>query len=235
MPPLAPLLVALAGYLILESNRRLARGLMALGWGSLALLSTPFIGTALLSQLESPGEDPLRHSAEAIVVLGAGTYLNAPEYGGDTVNAYSLERLRYAARLHRRSGKPVLVAGGNPLGNSTSEASHMKTVLQDEQGVPVAWTEETSATTLENARNSAAILARAGIRRIYLVTHAWHMPRARLAFERAGFEVVPAPTRYTTRARLSLLSFLPGSGGLFQSSMFCHEILGLIWYRLLLL
>ena len=78
-------------------------------------------------------------------------------------------------------------------------------------------------------------LASARIRQVYLVTHAWHMPRARLAFERAGFEVIPAPTGYTTRQKPSLLAFLPSGDGLLHSCIFCREILGLIWYRLLLL
>ena len=235
LPPLAPLLAALAGYVLLKPRLWLGRALIALGWGSLALLSMPLVGATLLSLLEPPSADPLRHPADAIVVLGAGTYVNAPEYSGDTVNSYSLERLRYAAQLYRRSGKPILVSGGNPLGNATAEAAQMKAVLQDEWRIPVAWSEETSLNTFENAHNSHAILNAAGIRQIYLVTHAWHMPRARLAFERAGFSVISAPTRHITRFKLSLSAFLPSSQGLLQSSLFCREVLGLLWYRLKLL
>ena len=235
MPTLAPLLLALAGFLVRKSRPRLAVALMVLGWGSIAVLSTPFAGNGLLSLLEPPYDDPLRRPADAIVVLGAGMYVNAPEYGGgDSVNNYSLERLRYAAQLHRRSGKPVLVTGGAPFGNATPEAAVMTAVLQDEWGVPVAWSETKSINTLENASLSDAILGPAGIRRIYLVTHAWHMPRARFAFERSGFEVIPAPMRYTTRFRSDLFIFLPSGDGMFQSAVFCRELLGLIWYRLLL-
>lgn len=234
LPPLALLLAALAGLVLLKSRPLLGRTLITTGLGLLALLSTPLVGNSLLSLLEPPAEDPLRHSADAIVVLGAGTYFNAPEYGGDTVGSYTLERLRYAAQLYRRSGKPILASGGSPLGNAIPEAAQMKAVLQNEWLIPVAWNEAASANTLGNARNSSAILAAAGIRRIYLVTHAWHMPRARLAFEHAGFNVVPAPTGYATRSKLSVLAFLPSSDGMLQSSLFCREILGLIWYRLLL-
>ena len=56
----------------------------------------------------------------------------------------------------------------------------MKQVLEREFQVPVTWVEETSRNTLENARGSFQVLGAAGIRRVYLVTHAWHMPRARL-------------------------------------------------------
>lgn len=228
-PPLAPLLAALVGYALLNSRPGAGRALIVLGWGSLALLATPLVGAALLWLLETPGEDPLRYPADAIVVLGAGTYVNAPEYNGDTVTRRALERLRYAAQLHRNNGKPVLVSGGNPAGNTTAEATQMKAVLQDEWRIPVAWSEDTSANTLENARNSFAILNAAGIRRIYLVTHAWHMPRARFAFEHAGFTVVPAPTGFTTH-KPDLQALLPNSEGLLRSSIFCREVLGLAWY-----
>ncbi len=67
-----------------------------------------------------------------LVALGGGTYPEAPEYGGDTVSTGSLERLRYAALLYRRSGKPILVSGGNPLGHATAEATQMRSLLRDE-------------------------------------------------------------------------------------------------------
>jgi uncharacterized SAM-binding protein YcdF (DUF218 family) len=61
------------------------------------------------------------------------------------------------------------------------------------------------------------------------------MRRALIAFERAGFEVIPAPTHYTTRFRLTPIAFIPGSEGLAQSSIACQEAIGMIWYRLRLM
>ncbi len=150
----------------------------------------------------------------------------------DTVSGSTLTRLRYAARLQRETGKPILATGGKPLGNSTSEAHQMQAVLEQEFKIPVRWTEDTSDNTLENARHSYQVLQHAGIKRIYLVTHAWHMPRSVLAFQAAGFDVIPAPTAFTTRFRTDLLSFIPSAGGLRDSSIFIHEAIGLLWYRL---
>jgi uncharacterized SAM-binding protein YcdF (DUF218 family) len=79
------------------------------------------------------------------------------------------------------------------------------------------------------------LLKPAGIERVYLVTHAWHMPRARLAFERAGFAVIPAPTGFTTRFELTILDFLPKAEALSDSTRFCHEILSIAWYYVRLL
>ena len=207
--------------------------MIAFGAGTLLLLSTPLVGLALVAALEPPFDDPLQHPADAIVVLSGGSYPDAPEYGGDTVNGSSLERLRYAALLHKRSGKPILVSGGNPLHNATPEAEQMRAVLENEWRIPVAWSDATSNNTRENARNSYALLDQAGIRRIYLVTHAWHMPRARFAFEQAGFTVIPAATRHTARHTLRLADFVPGAEGLTLSTTFFREILGSLWYRLI--
>ncbi|HXV12465.1 MAG TPA: YdcF family protein [Burkholderiales bacterium] len=231
LPPGIVLLILLLA-LILAWRRPLAAWKpVLLGFLLLYVLSMPFMGRTLLHVLEpafvNPVADP---SGQAIVVLGGGTYFSAPEYGGDTVKPRILERLRYAAHLNRALQKPILVTGGAPEGNAIPEARLMRDVMQRDFQVPVQWTEETSNNTLENARASFLILNAAGVRRIYLVTHAWHMPRAKLAFTSMGFTVVPAATGYATRFSLTALDFLPSANALVDSSRFFHEAFGLAWY-----
>jgi len=236
LPPGSLLLVAAAGAVLARRRRGLGRALIALSLLALYVLATPITSDALLSSLETPARDPLAdRRGQAIVVLGGGTYFAAPEYGRDTVGSNTLVRLRYAAHLHRASGAPVLVTGGAPLGNAFTEAELMGQVLDTEFRVPVRWLEKASRNTLENARLSYALLAPQGIKRITLVTHAWHMSRARLAFERSGFEVIAAPTGYTTRYRTTVLAFLPSASSLSDSSWFFHEVIGIGWYHLRLL
>jgi uncharacterized SAM-binding protein YcdF (DUF218 family) len=209
---------------------------IAIACALLYALSTQFVADGLLYVLEPAPRDPAADpSGQAIVVLAGGTYYKAPEYGGDTVRARTLQRLRYAARLQRALGKPVLVTGGSPEGSLVGEGQLMKGVLQQDFQVPVQWVEQLSNNTLENARLSYRLLKPAGIERIYLVTHAWHMPRARLAFERAGFVVIAAPTGFATRFELTVLDFLPRVEALHDSSRFFHEILGIAWYYVRLL
>ncbi len=196
-------------------------------------LSTHFVADQLLWWIEPAPRDPAADkSGQAIVVLGGGTYFSAPEYGGDTVKAPVLARLRYAAHLHRALDKPVLASGGAPQGNPVPEARLMTEVLQQDFRITVRWTEQGSRNTFENALMSASLLKPAGIQRIYLVTHAWHMRRARLAFEHAGFKVIPAPTGYATRFRLSVLDFLPDARALDDSGLFFREVAGIGWYYL---
>lgn len=234
LPPLNLLLLFTLGFLLWHKRPVIARVLVALSLLLLWVLSTPFFAEALLHGLEGDPyvTDTRKPLADAIVVLGGGTYFHAPEYGGDTVSSETLERLRFAAKLQRETGKPLLVTGGKPAGNQVSEAEQMKQVLEQEFKVPVQWVEGASDNTEQNARYSREILKQAGIDRIYLVTHAWHMPRTVLSFQRAGFQVVPAPTAYTTRYQTDVLAFIPNAKALRASRTFLHELIGLFWYQL---
>lgn len=233
LPPLNLILLGVMGILLLKRRPRAGKILVMSALMLLYLLSTPFVAETALQKLETrPAPHPF-DNVQAIVVLGAGTYFNAPEYDGNTVNRLGLERIRYAARLHRHTDKPILATGGAPLGSDSSEASQMKAVLEKEFQVPVKWIEEASGTTHENAYKSFAILQRDGITHIALVTHAWHMPRAIREFERAGFKVTPAATAFTTRYKTDLFAFIPTAGALQKSNWFFHEVIGILWYRLM--
>ena len=232
LPPFSLLIVAALGLLLWQRRPRLARFLLTFSISFLWLFSTPYFAEMLLHQLET--EQPVTgiHQAEAIVVLGGGTYFYAPEYGGDTVNEASLQRLRYAAKLYRDNAKPILVSGGTPVGNALSEARLMKRVLVEEFNTPVAWTEDSSDNTRESALACRQLLQQNKINRIALVTHAWHMPRAAAAFKAAGFDVIPAPTAFTTHYQTDPLSFIPNAYALRDSRIFFHEVIGILWYRL---
>ncbi len=234
LPPLNLLLLAAVGLWLWHKRPLIARILLTTSFVLLWLLSTPYFAETLLHGLEGEptATDTKKPLADAIVVLGGGTYFHAPEYGGDTVSGNTLERLRFAAKLQRETGKPILVTGGKPLGNSSSEVAQMKQVLEQEFKTPVQWAEGESDNTQENARRTRTLLESAGISRIYLVTHAWHMPRAVQAFQAAGFQVIPAPTAYTTRYRTDLLTFLPNAYALRDSRIFMHELIGILWYQL---
>ena len=240
LPPFSLLLLLALGVSLFYRRPGLARALIFTGSGLLWVASTPYFAEGALHILEAqtvpldisrPDGQP--QTADAIVILGGGTYFHAPEYGGqDTIGDATLVRLRYGAKLQRETDKPILVTGGKPLGNGVSEAQQMREVLEQGFHVPVRWTEDESDNTFENARNAFRILQQADIRKIYLVTHAWHMPRAAGAFLRAGFEVVEAPTAFTTRYRTDLLTFLPNASALYDSEIFVHEIIGMLWYKL---
>ncbi len=238
LPPGGPLFAAVLGLLMAGFKRRLGMLLIAAAILVQYLASLPVIAFLLLSGLErypALAEDQLTTTrAEAIVVLGGGRYPDAPEYGKDTVSGPLLERLRYAAHLHRGTGLPVVPSGGSALGDGPPEALLASQALRDEFDVSTTYFEGSSRTTRENARRTAQLLADRDVRRILLVTHAWHMPRALAQFEKEGLEVIAAPTAFTTREAERPLWFdwLPDAEAARATRIALHEYLGALWYRL---
>jgi uncharacterized SAM-binding protein YcdF (DUF218 family) len=235
LPPLNVLVLLIAGLVIRRWRPGTGIGLLIAGTAVLWISGTPFLAERSLRSLEvQPPTGPLTGTgATAIVVIAGGSYLNAPEYGMDTVGAFTLERLRYAARLHRQTSLPVLVSGGTIPGARSSEAEQMREALEHDLATPVKWTEQDGATTLDNAVNSEKLLREDGVKKILLVTHAWHMGRARLAFEGAGLDVVPAPMGYATHAARSVLeASLPSAYGIWMTRVAWREAIGMNWYRL---
>ena len=231
LPPLSLLLLIGSGLILLFWQRPTAgKLLIGLGLAGLWALSLPLTAGRLLDSLKPPPLSFFGNEAEAIVILGGGRQHNAIEYGSDTPNRLTLERLRYGAKLARQFRKPVLVTGGAPDGG-TPEAQTMAAALLSDYGIKARWIEDRALNTRENARYSADILAKAGIKRIYLVTHAWHLARAVPEFQAAGLEVVPAGTGYFHPAGGSPLDYLPRAQALFESSLALHEWIGLVWYK----
>lgn len=235
---LPPFNLALLCALGLWLRRRRPRGGTLLSIVSLlllVLLSTRPGATLLIAPLEA-WNPPLRpeqaSEAQAIVVLGGGRIADAPEYGGqDILSAATLQRVGYAARLHRETGLPILASGGRPDGSEESEAAIIARALEA-FSVPVKWLEGESDNTAENAQFSARMLRAAGVTRILLVTDALHMQRARRIFRETGLEVAAAPTIFYTAQRWAPDDFLPKAVWLQRSSYAMHEWIGLAWYRL---
>ena len=170
-------------------------------------------------------------SPAAIVILSAGRRNYAPEYSEaarGTVDALTLERMRYGAFLARQTKLPILVSGGlDPI----PLAVLMKQVLANDYGITVRWTEPNSKNTAQNAIFSSEMLKRSGVQRVILVTHAWHMKRAVAAFIANGMAVTPAPTAFYVPAPESVFSAIaPSLATLRMSGYGIHELLGGIWY-----
>lgn len=238
LPPLNGLLLFVFGFLVRSRYPRFGRCLIGTGFTLLFLLSLNGVAKLLLWPLEKqypplPIVSLAKIEADAVVVLGGGRYRSAPEFSKqDDVSHASLERLRYAALLAKTLKKPLLLSGGRPDGGGLSEAQTMQIALQRDFGVEVRWLESAADNTLESARNSRELLEPLGVRRIVLVTHAWHMPRSVEVFKNAGFEVTPAPMAFAASSPLTLLDFLPRARGMSGSAVALHEWFGLFWYGL---
>lgn len=235
LPPMSLVLPGLLGWYLLGRHRKLGTTLIVLSVLLLIALSTSAGSRLLVKPLEDryvPVPDPKTSGAGAIVVLGGGRDILSPEDANrDRPSTETLMRLRHGARVHRQTGLPVLVSGGNPEGQSESEAVVMARSLEEDFRVKARWIEDTSDNTAQNASHSAAMLKEAGVRRILLVTDAIHMQRAEQIFRRAGLEVVPAPTAFKKQGPVTPASCIPNAGALRDSHYALHEWIGVVWYR----
>ena len=234
--PLNLITLMVIGLALARKRRRLGLTITWLSLAALTILSTGAAGNFLASTLESDlvAISPLqaqKFKPGAIVILGGGMNRGSPEYGGETVSQPALGRLRYGARLAREYRLPVLVTGGKPDREDSSEAELMAKTLEQDFGVEVRWREHDSINTIENARYSARILSEANIKKVILVTDAWHMPRSVERFRNAGLEVLPAPTNYLSQPRLTPVDFLPSAEGLRKSNIALHEWIGILVSR----
>ena len=235
LPPTGLFLLIAVGLALRRRRRRLGTALAWSGGGLLVAATCPFVAAGLLISLQTsdplPPRGPLPE-ADAIVVLGADYMPRAPELGRAAPGLLSQERLRYAAHLARRTSLPVLVTGGALIPNAPPLGRVLADSLRQDSRVQVRWIEGEARDTRENARLSARLLSAEGLRRVLLVTHAWHMPRAKAAFEAAGLEVIPAPTGFRLWPPLAVGSFLPSARSFQESTWGVHEWIGRAWYAL---
>lgn len=180
----------------------------------------------------------------AIVVLGGGREPLAREYGVSDLSPHSSERLRYGIWLSRQTGLPMAFSGGigwgqQQEGAGSPEADVAARTAQQHYGWTIRWTESHSSDTRGNAGMTVAMLAQEGISEIVLVTEAFHMPRAKRAFERAAAQaaiahadwpalrITPAPMGYWNVGGRTALDWMPSSEGLTNVRLALHEMLGL--------
>ena len=230
LPPNSLAILAVFGWV--WRHRRAGRVMLALALGLFLLLSVPVTGRWLVDAI--PRYPALSTTAlartQAIVLLSGGLYASAPEYGGeDTISPTTLFRARYAARLHRLGGQPILVVGERVIPGDTTEAEIAARVLRREWAVPVRWVVGAGRDTIESAAEAAAVLLPEGIGRIALVTSDVHMGRALIAFEQAGFDVSPAPTGLWSEREYGIRDVVPSAGGMSTSSYALREWLGRLW------
>lgn len=239
LPPGILLLLLLFAWWFRRSRPRLAGVCFVLGIGGFWLMSLPIVVEWSARALER--EPALARSewatlaerADAIVVLGSGRERGDPAWGSDQPTGVGLERQRYAARLAKASGLPVLTSGGLHYGTPPTEAALMAESMQDDFAVTVRWQEGRSRTTWENARFTAEVLQPLGIKRVVVVTQAWHMPRSVWSFERAGFTVIAAPVGFlgVDNAR-PLGGWMPEFKSIWQSGQLLNEAVGQVGYSL---
>lgn len=242
LPPVPFVLLTLIGGRLMFRNRLLAWALLLIAASGTWLSCTQGASTLLMRGLlmtprplsATEMGDLKKAPKTAIVVLGAGRNLLAPEYGVSSLTNLGQERLRYGLWLSRETGLPVAFSGGVAHGarSGPSEAEIASRIAERDFNRTLKWTETLSRDTNENASRSLALMREAGIERIVLVTHGFHMRRALAAFERAKqrsgsrIELIAAPMGLGDPAPLTALDWLPSRSGFTGTNIALHEWLG---------
>lgn len=232
VPPLGLLTLTVAGLVLMHWWRRLGLLIVWTGVAALFALATPLVsGTMLVAlQRDLPLVPPKDNPPQAIVVLGAEVTRTLDTDRGVQIGRLTLERLRAAAELHRRTGLPILVTGGSTQFDTPPVGEMMALSLQQDFQVPVRWVEDRSRDTWENASFSRVILAKEGIGSVYVVTHAWHMRRALIAFRPTGLAVTAAPTSLDRPIGPVWSDLEPRASALEYGYYALHEWIGCAWY-----
>jgi len=240
LPPGLSIAMIVVGLLIIKRFYTSGKVLLIAGFSLLIILSLPISAQGLNQLLEQDKAltiNELKNTkAKVIIVLGAGRYKNAIEYEEqtDSISSSALERLSYAVYLHKKTKLPLLLSGGSPRGEMLSEASIMQTTLNNKFQLKAKWLDKNSSNTWNNAKYSSEILKPLKIENIILVTHAVHLPRARMAFEHFGLKVTAAPLGFRATNKkedsYTILDFLPSAHAMSSSSAALHEFIGYIWY-----
>jgi uncharacterized SAM-binding protein YcdF (DUF218 family) len=224
---------------LLFRRRVLGGGLALAGLAWLWLWSTPLFSDWVRGTLEgqyAPAALEATPAADAIVVLGGAVQPVVPPRLFPDLGSAS-DRVWHGARLFHAGKAPLLVLSGGALPWRAEDGPESRAMLAfvTDLGVPQEHVliESQSATTRENASETARMLTEHGVSRVLLVTSALHMRRAEAAFHAVGLDVVPAATDHEAveQARTAL-DYLPDAQALAGSSRAFKEILGLFVYRL---
>jgi vancomycin permeability regulator SanA len=187
------LVVSCALFLILAANLRVAsvkNDLKTLS--QITLVAIACLLAFPLAQIFFFGETDYRRPADVTVVLGARVYSD-----GRPSDALA-DRVRTACKLYRDGLTAKLLFSGGPGEGAIHETEAMKQmairlgvkegdILCDRRGL----------NTLATVQNTQPALALMKASRVMVVSHFYHLPRIKLAYQRAGLDVCTVPAKQT--------------------------------------
>ena len=146
-----------------------------------------------LAQMYCFGTTDYARVADAIVVFGARAYADG------TPSDALADRVRTACDLFRNGMAQKLIFSGGPGDGATDEAQAMRKMAID-LGVPddSIVLDPNGTNTAATVENTVKWLRESGVQRVLAVSHFYHLPRVKMAYQRAGLDVntVPAKESY---------------------------------------
>ena len=238
---LLPLIVSplglVVGLLILSVVlRRRAPTVLALG--ILLIGSLPLTGNRLWIALES--DYPIRpiasvEKADAVVVL-SGTVRSIKTSEGVVTQWGNADRFMAGIDLVKAGKAPLIIftRGQQPWSNLPPEGEILaqRAISMGIRPDQILLTGVVT-NTAEEANEVRTLVEFAGMKRLLLVTSAFHMPRAKRIFDRVGINSVPYPTDFkSSSGKLDWLAFIPSANGLSTTSKAVREFIGRLYYSI---
>lgn len=217
---------------------RLARMLCVIASVFLLLFSLFPLGELVLRPLEN--SIPLYQYPEKIdglILLTGDENAAVSEDRQTPIAGAAAQRHIHLARLaHQYPDAKIVISGatpnkGNPDGFSIKKVLAYNVLSMGIDPNRITF-EEQSRDTYENAMFSKAQVNPTADEKWILVTSAYHMPRALLSFENAGWRLMPSPTDYMTQSTVAFDFPVSLSRQLRMLTLAWHEYMGLIVYRL---
>lgn len=167
--------------------------------------------------------------ADAALVLG-GVMSPVKETGLTPEWGEAVERFEGGLALAQRGKVRLLLFTGDTRG-SEGTALRREAVLR---GLPESRVAVIGAVgnTADEAAQLRAFARERGLKRVVLVTSAWHLPRAMRQFRGAGVELVPFPVDYRAQPNrlLPYLDWIPTAGALAKTELALRESYGILFY-----
>jgi len=165
----------------------------SIGWTArsvtIGVVSASLILLVPLTQILFFGTTDYRRPAQAAVVLGARVM---PDGQASVVLA---DRVRTGAELYRQGLVDTLVLSGGLEPDTGYDETAVMRALAIQEGVAPAdiIVDPGGVSTAATVSDTTAMFAERGIGAVLVVSHFYHLPRIKLAYERAGLEVFTVP------------------------------------------
>ncbi len=204
------------------------------------IISTPLFSNYLMKKIE--GEYIYEsfnelEKVDAIVILSGIMQIN--EFDKNYIVEWGdIDRFFKGIKLYQlnKSNTIVFTGGKNPYNSTNISEGEILKEFAIKYGVKkddILITED----VLNTADESLAVLNLIGANKtIILVTSAFHMKRAKSLFENQGFNIVPFKVDFKTSPKIKsdFIDFIPSSNGLRKTEIAFREIIGRLYYSILL-
>jgi len=230
LPIMLFIIVILIG--LIKNNKKL----IYVAVGVLYIISTPIFSNNFFKLVEgNEYRKPIStiDSTDAIVVLSGMLEIN--EVGDSTYVEWGDPDRFFGGIALFKAGKAqklVFTGGKMPWNKAKKTEGDILKEYAVTNGIP---SENIFVTKdVENTADEAVAVKEliSPIKRIILVTSAYHMYRAKLLFEKQGFEVIPYKVDYkmTRNKEITILDFFPSEESLKITEMGIREVLGRLFY-----